>query len=156
MKRNVKIIIAISAFLALVVLYGYTKAKTLIDVFEKVTITPVDFSNIDISLNRIGFNVNVLFENPTNEDFNVSGFGIAILKTVNFYYNGIFIASSTINLSQINVPQNNSIVVSNIPVEVPLSVILQNAAIIQNFNTNLVSASAIVSVAGNDFLIDNK
>lgn len=155
MKLGTKIILSITLLLALAAFYGFAKAKRLMNVFEKITIKPVGFSNLDISLQRIRLNIDILFENPTNENFDVSGFGLVVLKSIDFYYDGVFIATAQIDLAQIDVAPNASLRVNDIPVIIPMTTAMQNLDLITNFNQNLISATAIVSIAGNQVVIDN-
>lgn len=150
-----KIVIAVAVFFAFVALYGYTKAKTLIGVFEKMTILPNDVSNIDISLERIKFNLDILLSNKANDDFDVSGYGLVTLKEVKVFYNNVYLATSTLNITGMVIPAQMNLIVEDIPVEIPkpLQFFAFNLPLlygmIANFDPNKITVTATIDVAGN-------
>jgi hypothetical protein len=155
--KTKKIIISIIVVLALFAIYGYNKAKTLLAVFDKMTIEPAGISNIDLSFKRIKFNLDVLLTNPTIEDFSVSGFGIASVKSISVFYDGIFVATSLVNITDISIPAENQIVLHDIVVEVPkpLEFVADNYPIISsmiadfnNFKISKITTTAVIEVAG--------
>lgn len=152
-----KIVISALVVLAFVAVWGFNKAKTLMAIFEKITIDPSRISKVDVSLNRIKFNIDVLLTNPTQEDFNVSGFGIATVKSVSIFYDGVYIATSNVDLSEISLPAINKIILHDIVVEVPqpLDFVANNLVLISNMfqdfkklNIDKITTTATIQVAG--------
>lgn len=152
-----KIVVSLLVVLAFVVIYGYNKAKTLVGIFDKMTIAPAGISNVDVSLDRFKFNIDVKLTNPTQEDFTVSGYGLAELQEISIFYDGLYIATSQVNLSEISIPGENELIIHNIAVEVPkpLQFVANNIATIgqmiidfNKFNISKLSTTGIINVAG--------
>lgn len=150
-----KLIIGFAVLLALAIYYGWNKAKKLMQVFEKITIEPVfgGVSNIDINLNRIKFDLDILLTNPTMDDFEVSGYGLAKLQTINLFYNKKFMATAAVPLTEISLPAKNQMVIKYIPIIVPTNFLIQNPEIVTNFDTAKLSVTGILEVAGNQIFI---
>jgi hypothetical protein len=155
--KGKNIILPLAAILAFVLLYGYTKAKKLIGVFDKITIEPDKISFPDLSWTRIKFNIDIMLTNPTQESFDVSGYGVAKLKKIHLFWKGTYIATSTVNLVEISIPSNNQLTIHDIPVEIPTKFILQNVKLIQSmfddFDVKYLTTTGILEVAGNDIEI---
>ena len=152
-----KVVIAIVVALALITLYGVNKAKALMAIFDKMTITPAGISKVNVGLSNISFNIDIKLTNPTAQDFSVDGYGIAELKEISIYYNGIYIATSTVNMTQISVPSDNELILHNIPVNVPnvLDFVQNNLAMVYGMITDFnsldlskVTTTGKLSVAG--------
>lgn len=150
-------IVPIAVVLGFVVLYGISKAKTLIGVFDKITIEPDKISDPDLSWTRIRFKIDILLTNPTQESFDVSGFGVAKLKTIHLFWKGTYIATSIVNLVKISIPSNNQLTIHDIDVEIPTKFILQNMKLIKSmisdFDVKYLTTTGILEVAGNDIEI---
>lgn len=154
MTTGKKIMFSLAALVALVLYFGYQKSKKLIAVFEKMEISPNKISGLKINLNDLNFNLDLLFRNPTIDDFSVTGFGVAKLKEVDVYYDGVYLATSPINLTSISIPAQGSLIVHNVPVVVKnyLKIIATNPALLTNiatnFNVGKVTTTARIEVAG--------
>lgn len=152
LKTKTKIIIGIVVILVLISFYGYKKAMKLKALFEKITISPTGFRNLKMSLSDIRLNVDVSMFNPTGDNFEVSGY-IATLNRLNFFYNGKYLATAKPVLSEISIPANNELKISNVPVVLPTSSILAYAMEFLIFDINKLSVEAVIEVAGTEIFI---
>lgn len=152
LKTKTKIIIGIVVILVLISFYGYKKAMKLKALFEKITISPTGFRNLKMSLSDIRLNVDVSMFNPTGDNFEVSGY-IATLNRLNFFYNGKYLATAKPVLSEISIPANNELKISNVPVVLPTSSILAYAMEFLTFDINKLSVEAVIEVAGTEIFI---
>lgn len=152
MKTSTKIIIGVVALLALIALYGYKKAMKLKEVFAKIDIKPTGFRNLKASLTDIRLDVDVVMINPTNDDFSVSAH-IANLKRLNFFYKGKFLATAKPEMTQISIPANNQLKITNIPVILSTQAVFENAMEFLSFNINKLSVEAVIEVAGSEIYI---
>lgn len=152
LKTKTKIIIGIVVILVLISFYGYKKAMKLKALFEKITISPTGFRNLKMSLSDIRLNVDVSMFNPTGDNFEVSGY-IATLNRLNFFYNGKYLATAKPLLSEISIPANNELKISNVPVVLPTSSVLAYAMEFLTFDINKLSVEAVIEVAGTEIFI---
>jgi len=152
LKTKTKIIIGIIVILVLISFYGYKKAMKLKALFEKITISPTGFRNLKMSLSDIRLNVDVSMFNPTGDNFEVSGY-IATLNRLNFFYNGKYLATAKPVLSEISIPANNELKISNVPVVLPTSSVLAYAMEFLTFDINKLSVEAVIEVAGTEIFI---
>ncbi len=152
LKTKTKIIIGIVVILVLISFYGYKKAMKLKALFEKITISPTGFRNLKMSLSDIRLNVDVSMFNPTGDNFEVSGY-IATLNRLNFFYNGKYLATAKPVLSEISIPANNELKISNVPVVLPTSSVLAYAMEFLTFDINKLSVEAVIEVAGTEIFI---
>jgi hypothetical protein len=149
--RNV--LIASGILIAGGLYFGYRKIKKIQGIFEKMTIEPFGVSNVNISLSRIVFNLDVKLTNPTNDDLFVTGSAVADLKRVTIYYKGSYMATANVELNEVSIPKNDVLVVHNIPVVADTKNILVNAVSLLNFKVADITVKGIVSVLGNEYVI---
>lgn len=88
-------------------------------IFDQMTIEPAGISNVNVSLQNISFNIDVKLTNPTPENFTVDGYGLAELSEISIYYDGMYLATSQVGLTQVSIPSKNELILHNIPVNVP-------------------------------------
>lgn len=151
-KTSTKIIIGVLFFVVLVSIYGYNKAMKLKSIFEKITISPTGFRNLSVALDKITFNVDVEMFNPSEDNFDVSGY-VVKLERLNFFYNGKYLATAKPQLSEISIPANNRIRINNIPVVLPTASVVAYAYEFVNFNFNKLTVEAVIGVAGREITI---
>jgi hypothetical protein len=158
-SKKTAIIIGLVLLIAAALAISIAKAKALVRIFQKITMEPNRVSNISISLNQINFNIDILMINPSPDAFEVNGMGIASLKEISVYYDGVFVAKSFPNISEIAIPAENQLVLPNIPVVInePLKLLASNLTLaysmIQNFDVNKLSTTGVIRVAGQDINI---
>lgn len=124
-------------------------------IFEKMTLTPFSIpKNIKlIKPNSFGipttisFDIDVKMENPTGDDFAVSG-QIATLKKIDISYDGKFIGTANVNIIEISVPNNNSLILHDINVEVAISNALSNISSLMNMDINKITITGVIDVLG--------
>lgn len=155
MSKRKMVITGIVIFIVLLAVYGYNEAKKMIAVFDKMGIKPETVSNIDISLQRIKFNINIILSNASDDDFDVNGYGFVKLREVKVFYNNVYLATSTLNITGMVIPARMNLVVEDVPVEVPkpLVFVSRNLPLVygmmSNFDQNKISCTALIEVAGN-------
>lgn len=152
LKTRTKIVIGIVVLIALITFYGYRKAMKLKALFEKITISPSGFRNLKMSLTDIRLDVDVVFYNPTGDNFEVSGY-IATLNRLNFFYNGKYLATAKTSLDEISIPANNQLKISNIPVVLPTASVVAYTMDFLTFDINKLTVEAVIEVAGTEIFI---
>lgn len=152
MKTSTKIIIGVVLFLVLISIYGYRKAKKLKAIFEQITISPTGFRNLKMSLTDIRLAVDVEMFNPTTDNFDVSGY-IVTLNRLNFFYKGKYLATAKPSLSDVSIPANDRLKISNIPVVLPTSSVVAYAMEFLTFDMAKLSVEAVIEVAGTEIFI---
>jgi len=152
LKTSTKVMIGIVLFLVLISIYGYRKAKKLKAIFEQITINPTGFKNLKMSLTDIRLDVDVEMFNPTTDNFDVSGY-VVTLNRLNFFYNGKYLATAKPLLSEISIPANNKLKISNISVVLPTSSVVAYAMEFLTFDFAKLSVEAVIEVAGTEIFI---
>lgn len=152
LKTKTKVIIGIVVLIALITFYGYRKAMKLRALFEKITISASGFRNLKMSLTDIRFDIDVIMFNPSGDNFEVSGY-IATLKRLNFFYNGKYLATAKPVLSEISIPANNQLKISNIPVVLPTASVVAFTMDFLSFDINKLTVEAVIEVAGTEIYI---
>ncbi|WP_445714053.1 hypothetical protein [Flavobacterium sp.] len=152
LKTKTKIIIGVIVIIALISFYGYRKAMKLKALFEKITISASGFRNLKMSLTDIRFDIDVTMFNPAEENFEISSY-LATLKRLNFFYNGKYLATAKPMISDISIPANNQLKISNIPVVLPTASILAFTMDFLSFDINKLTVEAVIEVAGTEIFI---
>lgn len=147
-----KALIVSGVSLALLGVLAYNKVQKLKRVFESLKIEPKNIKNLKISLTSITFTTDILFVNPTNEDFLVSGY-VASLKRLNFFYSGKYIATIKPVINEISIPANNQLLFKNLPVVLPTAEILGSIMELTAFDINKLTIEAFIDVAGSEYSI---
>lgn len=147
-----KILITGVVVLGGLMLVGWNKAKNLTKVFSKMDIFPSGIKGIDLNWKRLFFKLDVTFMNGSNEDLSLNGY-VVTLKRLDIYYNGKYVASAYPYLTSISIPANNSLIVHDIPVEIPLTALPNILLQITDFNVSLLKVNATVDVLGKEYLI---
>jgi hypothetical protein len=153
MKNGKKILFGVIAIISLFAIYGYKKAKDMADIFAKITVKPNSLpKDVKINFNTISFTIDILMENPTVDDFAVTGY-IATLSKVKVFYKQKYLGEAKVNIYEISVPGKGQLILHDIPVVLPVDNILSNATDFLNLNINDLTFTGIIDVAGNEFEI---
>jgi hypothetical protein len=148
-----KILYGSIAAIALFAIYGAKRATELAAVFNEMTIEPNSApKKVKINLQTLSFNMDFLLSNPSNEDFAVSGY-IATLKLIKVYYKGIFLGFANVNIDTVSVPSNNTMVLHDLPIQIPVKNVVNLLTDLLDFDFNLMTFKAIIDVAGTQFEI---
>ncbi|UUC45591.1 hypothetical protein [Flavobacterium cerinum] len=147
-----KILITGGVIIVGLALMGWNKAKNLTKVFSKIDIIPSLPKNIDINWKRLFFKLDITFTNGSNEDLSLNGY-VVTLKRLDIYYDGKYVASAYPYLTSISIPAYNSLIVHDIPVEIPLTAMPNIVLQITDFNLSLLKVNATVDVLGKEYLI---
>ena len=137
---------------------SYKKISNLQYAYGKIDITPFGLpKNIEI-VNPFKpdgyakFNIDVSIKNLSDEDFNLSGAGFATLKRLAFIYNGITVGVANVNISEIEVPALDEMIIPNVPVVVSAKNLFGNIANIKDMAAKF-SIVGYVEVLGTEYLI---
>jgi|GEM_PF-1654848 len=147
-----KILITGGVIIVGLALMGWSKAKNLTKVFAKMDIFPSGIKNIDLNWKRLFFKMDITFTNGSNEDLSLNGY-VVTLKRLDIYYGGKYVASAYPYLTSISIPANNSLIVHDIPVEIPLTALPNILLQITDFNLSLLKVNATIDVLGKEYLI---
>lgn len=149
-----KLLIGAGIFLTGLAVWGYYRAKRLKAVFDAMTIKPVRITNLKVTLTSITFNLDILLQNNTTEDFNVRGYS-ASLRRVLIYYKGQFLGQAVANITAISIPKLNQLVIHNLPVQVATVNILSNIMTITELRVEDLTIIAEVEALGRTYMIEN-
>lgn len=152
MTTTKKIIIGLGAFFALTLLYGYNKVVELKAIFDKMTIEPYKFTNIKIDFTKVTIVMDFLLANPSKQDFAVSGY-VATLTKVKVFYKNIFFGIANINMDEVSVEAEHSIIIHDISIVLPIKKLVDNLESVLDFDEKHLSFIGIIEVAGNEFEI---
>lgn len=153
MTTGKKILIGAIVLIGLIAIYGYNKAVAMKAVFDKIIIKPNSLPrNIKINLNTVEFIIDILLQNPSSDDFAVSGY-VATLTKINVFYKNNFIGQSVVNIDEISVPAKDTLVLHDIQVVLQVDNLLSYAADFLQPNINDFSFTGVVSVLGNEYEI---
>lgn len=159
MKPSTKKVLLVGGlFAAGLSVLAYNKAKNLSGIFDQMTIRPHGIpKNIKINLTQITFDIDIVLNNPTGQDFAVSGY-VATLSQVMVYFKGKFLGVANVLIDDISVPRYDSLVLKNIPVTVATSTILSNIMTIYDQLQSTTAMSdikftAVVDVLGVNYEI---
>lgn len=146
MKTN-RVLLGIGLILAGLAWGTYRKGQELAGIFEKMIIGPNSLpKSLSVSGGRLKFNIDILFTNPSRADFSVSGYGVT-LKRVMVYLKGEMIGVADVEISELEVPNYNTLVLPNVGIDIPLSTFVQNLSSLANvFATANLADLAFVGV----------
>jgi hypothetical protein len=150
--KGKNILILIGLFIAGAVTLGYQKVTDLQDTFYKLTTAPYFFKNVRVGISEIKFDLDVIFKNPTPNDFYVTGSVFATLNKLHIMYQGKLIGIATLNLTELSIPANGQTVISNIPVTIPTSSVLANVMNLPDVMANFTIV-AFVDILGTEYQI---
>jgi hypothetical protein len=153
-----KKIIGIAALvIAALALFGYEKVQKLKTIFDKMTMLPVNIHSIDVNFQRLAFTIDIKLSNPTKDNFYATSMGAASLDAIKINYKGKFLANAKVNITDIDVPAQGSIILKDIDVEIPTMALLQNALTFDYNNISMadISVSGIVTAFGTQYVIEN-
>jgi hypothetical protein len=153
MTTTKKILLGSLAAVVLFAIYGAKRATELAAVFQNMTIEPNSLpKKIKTTLQTLSFNMDFLLTNASNEDFAVSGY-IATLKLVKVYYKNVFLGFANVNIDTVSVPSNDTIILHDLPIQVPIRNVVNLLNDLLEFDFNQMTFKAIIEVAGTQFEI---
>lgn len=131
------------------------KIDQLTAIFGQMTIKPnslpknIRFSNPNVLgiPKTLSFDIDIILKNPTAEDFAVSGY-VATLTNVNVYFKGKMLGNAAVNIDEVSVPSNDTMILHDINIKVEALDILQNATAFQNINVNDLTFTGTIDVLG--------
>lgn len=154
MKTGTKILLGVGVLVAGGAFYSYRKVQDLKEVFENLEIKPDKIYDFKIGLLALNFKLRIKLINPTEKNCTVFGGKFLTLKQINVYRKDDLIASVEANISQIEIPANSLIKISDIPVAVSSSVVLEQLMTIESFSTEEITVQAVVNFLGKDYIIE--
>ena len=127
-------------------------------VFAKMTIAPNSLpKNFKISGQGITFDIDIILTNPTRADFSVSTY-VATLKRILVYYKGELLGVAAVEISEIEVPNYNSLILKNVNISIPYGTVLLNQEQLRLEFANMtlfnhLSFSGVVEAMGTEYQI---
>jgi len=146
--------------LAIAGILAFTANKVIVmkAVFDKMKIWPSNIRNFKISLTEISFSLDFMIQNPTNQNFSVTGGSLVKIKRVSAYRNGKFIGVAEVNLKEIDIPAESTVNLDNLPFKISIQNVLDNLATISDFTVASLmtglTIQAAVEVLGVEYLIE--
>lgn len=118
--------------------YGaWRKTQELSAIFEKMTIGPNSLpKRLKLNAQALTFEIDIIFTNPTRADFSLSGY-LVTLKRVMVYYKGQLLGIAAVEITDLEVPNYNTLVLRNVRIAIPYNTILTNAESIMSQLTDL-------------------
>ena len=104
MKTKTVLIVAGVAVVGLALLAA-KKALNMKAIFDQMKIWPSNISNFNLNLTKMSFDLDFAIQNPTNEDFSVTGANIVRIKRVTAFRNGTYLGETNVDLTEINIPE---------------------------------------------------
>ncbi len=156
MESTTKKVLVVAAVIAAgSIIYGLNKASETAEIFDKMDIEPEWFDNLKISLSKkqLSFDLDVRLTNKSGYDLNLTGLNVAKVKQINVFYDNNLLAIADVNITSIEVPAKNQLIIKNIPVVSNASTLLENAAALLDFDFNKVSTTAKIEVLGVTYMI---
>lgn len=148
--KGKNILILIGLFIAGSIALGYKKVTDLQDTFFKLTTAPYYFKNVRVGISEIKFDLDVIFKNPTLNDFYVTGSVFATLNKLHIIYQGKVIGIATLDLTELSIPANGQTVISDIPVTIPTASVLANIMNLPDIMANFTIV-AFVDILGTEY-----
>jgi len=144
------------AVLGLITLGGivaYRKAARIAAIFDLMDIKPIYASKFSIDGGNLVFKVDVEITNKSEDDLFVSGLGVAKLKKIVFFYEGVQIAEADPNVTAISIESGDTLTLKNIPVRAKIGTLLLNAASLLRLDLNKMTCIGIVDAFGSEYQI---
>lgn len=158
MKTSTKLFIAGGLLIALLSTKALAYKDELMNAFMQLKPTPVKITNFRIGISKIAFNLGIKITNPTLTDISLSGFGVVSVSKIMIYKNGQLLATTTPNITSIEIPNRNSVTIHDLPIEID-TLTAMNAFLGQSLNpTEIMKAISVkiaVNVAGTEYIIEN-
>lgn len=148
-----KILWASAGLLVAASIFGFKKVSKIKEIFEGMDILPDRISKFDASFTRLKFNLDIKLVNNSNEDLYVTGGSIVSLKQIIIFYRDTYLATVNVALNSIEIPKKGFYILRDIPVEVDLINVLQNATSLANFKMSELGITGIINAMGNDYEI---
>lgn len=105
------------AILGIASAYGKKKYNDYNEVINNLKFEIDDISNARVRDLKLLFDVDILFENPTNIDFSVNGLGLIAVKKVKVFRENILLGEAYSNVTQIEIPANGTMILENVTIE---------------------------------------
>lgn len=152
MSTAKKILITSGIIIGALALVGWRKAKNLTTAFSKMDIFPSAIKQIDLNWSRLFFKLDVTFTNGSDQDFSLNGY-VVTLKRLDIFYDNKYVASAYPYLTSISIPANNTLIVHDIPVEIPITALPGIILQINDFKISLLKINATVEALGKEYTI---
>lgn len=155
MGIKAKHIVITGAILGIGALWYRSKLNKWNETMKKLKALPTGIRNFDINFKRMRFNLDVTLFNPTNDNFNPDGGGVAVVKKIVLKdKTAKRIATITVNKSFVSIPAKGKYVLRDLMVEIP---VLENISNWQSLSqiTGLrdIQTEAIIGVLGKEYSI---
>ncbi|HMI07107.1 MAG TPA: hypothetical protein VK528_06155 [Flavobacterium sp.] len=152
-----KVIGSLTLILLLIAAYGFYRAQKLSNTFSQIRASFKWADNFKFSFTKVSFSMDVKLSNPTEDDFSFDGNNLATLSEISIVLDGKKIATVNTNITVVEIPELNSIVIENLPVEIPLENLAEYLSVMTM--GQILEKSKIVcyvSILGTKILIKNE
>jgi hypothetical protein len=125
-------------------------------VFSNMRVYVSNIKNLQFTgTNTVAVTLSFILENPTNEGFTVTGANVAKLKSLMVYYDGNYLGTANLGLTELQIPAQTTIQITDVPFTISAQGIYQTIAAGQ-FTTEHLTIKAIVNVLGKDYTIESQ
>ncbi|MFY0481675.1 hypothetical protein ACI6PS_03645 [Flavobacterium sp. PLA-1-15] len=132
---------------------GFQKVTKIKEIFDEMDIDPDRIDKVNISFDRIKFNLDIRLRNNSMEDLFVTGASIVTLKQIIIFHKNTYLATVNLNIGEIEIPRKSDFFLRNIPVTVDTVNTMQNIRELADFNLNNIAITGIINAMGNDYEI---
>ena len=143
--------------------WAKNKQEQAVTVFSNMRIKPVGIRNVKIQSGYLRFNIDLELFNPSNENLDISGFGVVNISRFIIYFKNTLLGQSNLYLDNIQIQNNRSLTLKNIPIEISiinlLSILPDVPAIINELSSmkfNSFTMKVEMNALGQFYTIDVK
>ncbi len=150
-----KLVIGGGIALGLIAILGFKKKSDFDTVVANMEILVDDVRNVRLKGLNTAMDVNIRVVNNSNTDFSIATGGLVkITKIALVNQQGKIIGDSTMAMDNITLPSNDSIVLKNIPIEIPAMSMIQEFGNITNFNKSNYKLQVTVQALGQEYVLE--
>ncbi|CAL2104486.1 conserved protein of unknown function [Tenacibaculum sp. 190130A14a] len=105
----------------------------------------IGVNGLDIGFDKINFRLSIALKNNSDTDLGINTYKLLKLSEINFFnkQNGNYLGTAKTNISEIQIPKKDILVIKDIPTVLPVQNILSN---IKLFNKNIEQNLKIVLI----------
>ena len=138
------------------VIYLATKFNTKTKTLEQVTAKIKRLKNVNISNGNINLKIDLNLTNLSNYNLGIETFNLLTVKQLRFYNakNRMLIGAANVNISNIELPSKQSVVLADIIAEIPTNNLLNHVSLFVGNAAENVKVVPVFNAAGKDFEIN--
>jgi hypothetical protein len=138
------------------VIYLATKFNTNTKALEQVTAKIKRLKKVNISNGNINLKIDLNLTNLSNYNLGIETFNLLTVKQLRFYNakNRMLIGAANVNISNIELPSKQSVVLADIIAEIPTNNLLNHVSLFVGNAAENVKVVPVFNAAGKDFEIN--